>query len=99
MARLVGAARQLIAQVEDLMPDAKIKVLDEVDGLGFQRSIRLDHATAKRVGAALDVIKDPRISKITRSSSGVKITFVADTRADFKQPYELAEVLAVLEAD
>lgn len=97
MPRLVPAARQLMAQVHDLHPKATIEILDEVDGLGFQRNIRIAGEPGKRVAAALEAMDDSRIADIVRSNKGVRIRFVDSTRADFAHPFPLAEVLAVLE--
>jgi hypothetical protein len=97
MPDLVQAARQLIAQVHELHPKAKIAVLDEVDGLGFQRSIRLSGEPAKRITPALEAMRDPRIAEIVKSSAGTRVTFVSDTRADHRDAFPLVEVLAVLE--
>lgn len=96
MSYLVLAARQLVKQVRDLIPGAEVQVLPEVDGLGMCRSIRFDPVTARKIGQTLDVINDPRIASIVRSSRGVKVTFVSDTRADRTHPFDVAEVHAVL---
>jgi hypothetical protein len=97
MSRLVPAARQLIRQVHDLHPKAKITALSEVDGLGFQRSIRIEGEPGKRLAPALEAMKDPRIAEVVKSNKGTRVTFVTTTRADHAHAFPLAEVLAVLE--
>lgn len=97
MPRLVPAAKQLAAQVHDLHPKAKIVVLDERDGLGFARSIRIEGEPGRRLAPALEMMNDPRIAEVVKSSKGTRVTFVASTRADFAHAFPLAEVLAVLE--
>lgn len=97
MSHLVPAAKQLTQQVLELHPKAKVKVLDEVDGLGFQRSIRIAGEPGKRLAPALEAMGDPRIAEIVKSNEGTRVTFVSSTRADRADPFPLVEVLAVLE--
>lgn len=97
MPRLVPAARQLASEVEQVTGKTP-EVLDDVDGLGFQRSIRLTPAAAKTLGeavlAALEA--DRRVESVVKSSKGTRITFVSDTRADYATEFGLA---SVVEAD
>lgn len=97
MPHLVPAAKKLMAQVLDLDPKAKVVVLSDADGLGFQRSIRIEGAAGKRLAPALEAMKDPRIAEVIKSSKGTRVRFVPTTRADHAHPFPLAEVLAVLE--
>lgn len=96
MSRLVPAARRLIEEVRQVLPDAEVEELPEVDGLGFRRSIRFSKETAAELGKTLDLIEDPRIAAIVPSSYGVRVTFVDDTRADWPTPFGAAQAYAVL---
>lgn len=96
MGHLVPAAQQLIDQVSG---KGKAEVLDEVDGLGFNRSIRLTPAIVNEYGDALEAIADERIAEIVKSPKGWRIEFVADTRADYPDPFPLDEAKAVLAED
>lgn len=80
-------------------PKAKIVVLPEVDGIGFQRSIRLEGAVAKLLGPALELMRDHRIAEVVTSSKGTRVTFVSSTQADYAYPFPLTEVLDVLSED
>ena len=89
MGHLVQAARQLMAEVADF--GGEVEILDEEDGLGFNRSIRLDKTL---VGNLPDeeveaLLSDPRVEDVVKSSKGVRVTFVADTRADSAAPFGL----------
>lgn len=97
MPRLIPAAKQLLRQVKEVSPKATTEVLDDVDGYGFQRSVRIKGDGSKRVVDALEAMRDPRIAEIVRSNQGTRVTFVNTTRADFAHPFPFAEVLAVLE--
>ena len=92
MTHLVPAAQQMIDQIGD-----DVEVLDDVDGFGFARSIRLSPAAAKKYGDALEAMDDERIAHMVKSSKGLRITFVADARADHTDPYPIDEVQAVLD--
>lgn len=97
MSRLVPAARQLTSEITAIAPKAKVEVLDEYDGLGFQRSIRISTEVAKTLGD--DVVEalgsDARIAEVVRSSKGVRFTFVPDTRADGRTSFGVAEAMSV----
>lgn len=97
MGHLVQAAAQLISEIEAL--GGKAEVIDDTDGLGFDRSIRLTPAEAKKYGDAIEAISDPRIAEVVKSSHGVRVTFVPDTRADFRDTFDLAAAVAVLDED
>jgi hypothetical protein len=94
MSRVVPAARQLLAEVKSVTGKDG-EALTEVDGLGFQRSVRLSPAISKALGE--DVLTaledDPRIEAIVKSSKGSRVTFVADTRADLMTEFGLASVV------
>jgi len=94
-ARLVPAAVQLISQVEDLR---KTKVATgEPDGLDRIRTVTFDAATSRWLVPILSAIGDERISEVHYEGKGrATVTFVSDYRADFKTPFPLAEVAAVL---
>jgi hypothetical protein len=92
---VVQAASQLIRELDGLGLKGKVEILDERDGLGFQRQIRLSKAITDGLGkdvlAALE--KDQRIDQIVHSPKGARIVFVSDPRADFRTPYGLASVV------
>lgn len=94
MSHIVPAARQLSREVEDVTGKSP-EVLGDVDGLGFQRSIRLSPSAAKTLGddvlTALE--SDVRVDSVVKSSKGVRVTFVADTRADSIHEFGLASVV------
>lgn len=90
---VVQAAQQLIDEVHAVhgrKDDAKI--LEEVDGLGFQREVRLTPGAVKALGDdVLDALEeDDRIEEIVRSSAGAKVVFVVDARADFNHSFDVA---------
>jgi hypothetical protein len=93
MSRIVPAARQLLAEIDDIGGSAQ--ALDDVDGLGFHRSIRMTAATAKKLGDdVLDALgKDRRVAEVVKSSKGTRVTFVAHTAADSAAPFGLASVI------
>ena len=93
MSHVVPAARQLLAEIDDLT--GKAEVIEEKDGLGFYRSIRLSKATADKLGA--DVLAalaaDARVAEVVRSAKGVRVTFSSTVAADSAEPFGLASVL------
>lgn len=96
MATLVPAAVQLLDQVADIRELIKV-THGEPDGLGFVREITLDAKTSRWLAPLLDVIGDQRIKSVTVSGRGrATIEFVPDYRADFKDPFPLDEVDAIL---
>lgn len=92
---LVRAARQLKVEIESLFPDADVEVLDERDGLGFQREVRIDNDTVKAMGEAVvgALLDDSRIAEAVRSGKGLRVVFVSTTQADFDRPFDLASVI------
>lgn len=99
MKRTTPAANRLIMQAAQLNPKVKAQAVGEPDGLGYYRSIEFDAATSKQIVPILEVINDPRIASIAYEGKGrAVITFVADTRADFKTDYPLESVKNVLES-
>lgn len=95
MPHVVPAASQLLTEIKNTT-GKKATVLGDVDGLGFQRSIRMSPEVAKALGD--DVITalegDARIEEVVKSAQGTRVTFVADTRADYTDEFGLAEVVA-----
>lgn len=93
MSHIVPAARQLLSEVKAVGGSAA--VLDEKDGLGFQRSIRLTKATADRLGD--DVLQalegDRRVAEVVKSPKGVRVTFVPTADADKATTFGLASVV------
>lgn len=88
--------RTLMRQITEHDPEAEVEVVDERDGFGVYRSLKVDAATAKWLGKALDVIKDPRVASIKKVKGSTVITVVADTRADSAKSFPLAEVDSIL---
>jgi hypothetical protein len=93
---LVPAARQLVDEVEAAHPKAKVKIIGDPDGIGVHRQVSFDAATTKWLTPLLDAVQDERVLSVDAESNRTVITFVADTRADFAQPFGLAEADAVL---
>lgn len=93
MSHLVPAARQLLREITDLGGSAK--ALDEKDGLGFQRSIRMSKATADRLGDdVLDALEaNRRVAEVVKSPKGVRVTFVSTVAADSAEKFGLASVV------
>lgn len=90
---LVQAAQQLIDEVHAVHGRKDdVKALDETDGLGFQREVRLTPGVVKALGDdVLEALEaDDRIEEIVRSSAGAKVVFVADSRADFNHSFDVA---------
>lgn len=97
MKRTTPAANQLIMQAARLNPKVKAQAVGEPDGLGYFRSIEFDAATSKQIVPILEVIEDPRIASIEYEGKGkAVVTFVPDTRADFKDEYPLQAVNLIL---
>lgn len=96
MARIVPAAVQLITQLED--SGRKFKTTQgDPDGLGVVRAITFDATTSRWLTPILDAIGDQRIRSITHNGRHrATVTFVPDYRADFKTPFPLNEVDAIL---
>lgn len=87
------AAQQLIDEVHGVHGRKDdVKILDDTDGLGFQREVRLTPGAVKALGDdVLEALEsDDRIDEIVRSSAGAKVVFVADSRADFNHSFDLA---------
>lgn len=98
MSRLPPAARQLIEQVSDTK--SRAKPVGDPDGFGVTRSVEFDAATSKRIVPILELAHDPRISNIDYAGKGrATITFVGDHRADFRDPYPIEAVEAVLTSE
>lgn len=97
MQRLIPAGQQLVAQVTTTDKRATAKIVGERDGLNFDRSVSFDARTSKWLVPVLRLIADPRIASVEYGGKGqAVVTFVADTRADFRHPYPLEDVRAVL---
>jgi len=93
---LVQAGEQLIREVKALDSKAEVTVLDEVDGLGFHRDVRLNADAVRALGD--DVIEalssDPRIAETVRSNKGLRVTFVPGVEADQATSFGLAEAVS-----
>lgn len=90
---ITPAAQQLIEQVTELRPDAQATVVGDADGIGVHRTVAFDAETSAWLAPYLDAFKDERIESVDDDG----ITFVPDTRADFRAAYPFAEVGAVLD--
>lgn len=95
MTYLVQAAQQLADEVHALgVKDATAEVVGEPDGFGFNREVRLNAAAVKALGD--DVLEalaaDDRIESTVSSNKGLRVVFVADSRADSREPYGLSAV-------
>lgn len=100
MARIPYGMRVLIEAIHEAFPpgDVVTSPSDE-DGIGVYRSLLIDEATADKMGTdVLDLIsQDERVQSIEEYGSGVVITFVADSRADSKGAWSLAQVVRILQ--
>lgn len=95
MTRLAPAAQQLVEQVRDQHPAMSWKVVGEPDGYRVYRQVRFDTETSSWLRPILDAIRDVRITDCSPDEQMV-VTFVGDTRADWRDPYPLAIVAKVL---
>ena len=95
MGHLVLAAKQLIDEVDEVAPKGEVTVADDVDGLGFNRVIRINAEATKVLGdTVVEALEsDPRIEAVDRVNKGLRVTFVASTAADSSEPYGLAGAL------
>jgi hypothetical protein len=94
------AADQLIDEVKAIDEKATAEPADEPDGFDRIRAIEFDAKTSKWLAEALDAIEDARIDGVDYDGKGKAVVqFVADTRADDREPFSLAEVKAVLDGD
>lgn len=93
MAHVVPAARQLIAEIEDV--GGKAEPVKELDGLGRHRAIKMNATTTNKLGedvlAALAA--DKRVASVEGGTKGTVVTFVSDSRADYAKPFGLADVV------
>jgi hypothetical protein len=93
MTHIVPAARQLLSEITDM--GGKADALDDVDGFGFRRSIRMTKATADKLGDdVLEALEaDRRVAEVVKSPKGVRVTFVATAAADRAEPFGLSTVV------
>lgn len=94
MSHVVPAARQLLREIGDI--GGKAEALDERDGIGFQRSIRMTRATAEKLGdVVLEALEsDSRITEVVKSPKGVRVTFTTSAvRSGDARPFGLASVV------
>jgi hypothetical protein len=97
MTRIPPAARQLIDQASEGGRKVTAKPVGDPDGFGVTRSVEFDASTSKRLVPILEMANDRRISTIDYEGKGrATITFVGDQRADFRDPYPIEAVEAVL---
>jgi hypothetical protein len=89
------AAKQLLKEIKAIYAEDDSEVLPERDGLGVQREIRIDKASASSMGAdVLEALEsDPRIAEMVRSNKGVRVVFVPTVQADYAHPFDLASVI------
>lgn len=97
MGHLVHAAEQLISEVSELVPKSSAEILDDVDGLGFNRSIRFDPDTSKALDDAVvqALEQDERIAEIVKSNKGARVTFVDTVAADRADSFGVVAAAAV----
>lgn len=97
MSGLVQAARQLTREVKALGSKAEALPVGDTDGLGFQRSVRLNSEAVKALGdEVVEALEhDPRIAETVKSNKGLRVTFVSDVRADEATSFGLAEAVSV----
>jgi len=93
MPRLPHAGHQLIAEIQSLLPEARITSSDE-DGFSVYRTLHWDETTEKKIGEALKVSleHDPRV-EVLRSRG---VTFVSTIYADTRDEFNLAKAQAIL---
>lgn len=93
---IAPAAAQLVQQVRQVWPRATYEY-GPPDGIGFQRTVTFDKRTSKALGPVLLIVDDPRVRDlVVESDKRVTVVFVADTRADHRTPFPLAEVQAII---
>jgi len=97
MDRLVPAATQLLKEITDLGKNYKVARGDP-DGFGYIREITFDARTSNWLVPILDALVDERIRYIDQPNGKgrAKVRFVNDTRADRRQPFDIAVVDQVL---
>jgi hypothetical protein len=94
--RLVPAAQELVNQVTESGRKFKV-VRGEPDGLGRIRSVTFDARTSRWLGPILVAISDSRIRSMSTNGKGqTTVLFVADYRADFKDPFPIDAVDDIL---
>lgn len=95
MNRIPPAARQLIAEIAEIHPDAEPHIVGDPDGFGVYRQVQF--TKAEWLADALEAIGDDRIASVVRENqASTLVTFTDTTRADYAYPYDIADVHAVL---
>lgn len=89
------AAKQLLKEIKAIYPEGETQVLPDRDGLGVQREVRIDKATAAGIGdVVLEALEaDARIEQVVRSNKGARVVFVSTVQADYAHPFDIASVI------
>lgn len=96
------AASQLLYEVQTCEKDASFEPVGEADGLGVHRVVQFDEESSKWLPKVMDVVlesNENRVQAVGQIDGHTHVTFVGDTRADFIQPFRIAEVKVILEDD
>lgn len=88
MPRLPHAGHQLVTEIQNLFPAARMKSSD-VDGFGVFRTLHWDDATEKKLGEALTaaLAHDQRVEVMRKQG----VTFVSTIRADTRDEFNLSK--------
>lgn len=95
MARDPYAAKALVEELHAVVPDLEVE-RDGLDGLGVYRTYRLRSATLRGLYDVAAAVGDRRIQAIREISGGTQVTFVADARADDKEPFGVTHATTLL---
>jgi len=95
--------KTFVEQVAERHPKAKWELTGERDGFGRYRSVTFrDRRASAWLEKVLPLMWDePRLRAFTVKNGYVTVTFVADSRADFRHPFpfEAAETVLDTEAE
>jgi hypothetical protein len=99
MPRQTRAALRLITEAQGLRHSAKAEPHGDPDGFGVHRTVKFDKNTTKWLADAVLAMRDSRIQEAPVTEAGyLHVTFVADPRADHRDPFYLAERLEIAAA-
>jgi hypothetical protein len=92
MSRIVPAAYQLMAEVEEQKPKFKV-TYGKPDGIDVIREFTFDAATSKWLVPILGILKDTRIKSVNvNGKHRATVRFVASHWADHKETFMLARI-------
>jgi len=87
----------LIEQVQAISSNAKASPVGDTDGYGRIRSVEFDARTSKWLVPALEATADERVRQVAYEGKGrAVVTFVGNTIADRRHPFEIEKALEVL---